>query len=211
MKPTLALCGLALFALPGCLGSSNSLAQLLVDTVETMETFESQTTTMPTSGSATYTGSVIGFTAASTLATEARVIAGEAEMQADFTSAGGTVSGTLSNFQANDNVDRTALDTAINTGDTAAVDAIIDQFEAIDGEIAITDGVITGTRYVANVSGTLTHGSDEITVDGKGSGNFAGTDADGIKFYTDSDLTEGADFAVNGSPTAGMLYVNAAQ
>ena len=216
--PQLIAATLILASLAACSSTSGSstpegdLAQMLVDNANAIADFENEgTPVMPTSGSATYTGTVTAHVADNDAATNARVFAGEAEMTARFTNAGGTVSGRFDNFLAKDDVDKFALANAIGAGDEAEVRDLLDGFSAADGALTLSNGDIALDQFTADISGTLTHDGDRIVFGGTGEGQFLGKNADGAKFFGSTTPTGGGHqitMTENGAGRVGEVYAN---
>ncbi|MAM60326.1 hypothetical protein [Maritimibacter sp. UBA3975] len=213
LRTGLSIC--AVFALSGCLkgtGLQGSLAEVVYDSITEVGELESQTTVMPTGGTASYTGSALIQMADSATTTNQRVMAGEATLDASFSAAGGAVSGTLQNFVGAKDVNMQAFNTAVYSGTVADVEAQLADFSPVDGKIDVTSDTSTGERFTVGFSGTLTQDGDTIMVGGTGAGQFVGADADGVKIYggttlngfgTQSTLTE------NGTAQEGQIYINA--
>jgi hypothetical protein len=205
----------AVFALSGCLkstGLQGSLAEVVYDSITEVGALENETTTMPTSGTASYTGSALIQMADSATAANQRVMAGEAMLDARFSAAGGAVNGTLQNFVGAKDVDMQAFNTAIYSGTVSDIEAQLADFSPVDGTIDVTAVASTRERFTVGFSGTLTQDGDTIEVGGTGAGQFVGADAAGLKVYggttlngfgTRSTLTE------NGTPQEGQVYINA--
>ncbi|WP_298494398.1 hypothetical protein [uncultured Maritimibacter sp.] len=211
----------ALALLTACAGTSGSstpegdLAQMLVDNAQAIADLENEQgntrTTMPTSGSATYTGTVTAWVADNDTATNARVFAGEAEMTARFTNAGGSVTGRFDNFLAKDDVNKFALGNAIGAGDEAGVRDLLDGFSQADGSLTLSNGAIAAAEFTADLSGTLTHDGDRIAFGGTGEGQFVGRNAEGAKFYGSTTATGGGNqitITENGAGRVGEVYAN---
>jgi hypothetical protein len=213
LRAGLTLC--AAFVLSGCLkgtGLQGSLAEVVYDSITEVGEFENETTTMPTSGTASYTGSALIQMADSATDANQRVMAGEATLDARFSAAGGAVSGSLQNFVGAKDVDMQAFNAAIYTGTVADIETQLADFSPVDGTIDVTADTSTGERFTVGFSGTLTQDGDTIEVGGTGAGQFVGADADGVKVYggttlngfgTQSTLSE------NGSAQEGQIYINA--
>lgn len=205
----------AAFALSGCLKGTTlegSLAEVVYNSISEVGDLESQTTTMPNGGTASYTGSTLIQMANSAADTEQRVMAGTATLEAAFSAAGGAVSGTLGDFVGAKNVNMQEFNTAIYTGTVDDIEAQIADFTPVDGTIAVTSDTSTGERFTVGFAGTLTQDGDTIEVGGTGAGQFVGEDAAGLKIYggtnlngfgTQSTLTD------NGNAQEGQVYVNA--
>ncbi|MEC7762199.1 MAG: hypothetical protein VX874_09860 [Pseudomonadota bacterium] len=215
---TILTTGLGLFtatALSGCLTSTTNpdLAQLINDSITGIEALgTAQPSPMPTSSSATYTGAAIMQVGADNFDDVQRVFGGVANLQANFTSAGGSVSGEITNIVGAENVSTSALNTAIYSGSVEQIEDIVGAFTPATGSLDITDGVITGSTYRANISGEFEHEGDTFAYGGDGGGYFQGTDAEGMKFYGDTRIdSEGKQMTVteNGASRQGMVYVNA--
>lgn len=204
-------------ALSGCLkgtGLEGTLAEVVHDSINGIADLEQEDQTVPTSGSANYSGSAIIDMAPESFADERYVLAGEATLKANFSAAGGSLSGSLQNFVGAEAVNMTEFSDALYAGAVEDLEAQFEAFTAVDGTIEISpDGNANGNPVVA-FDGTLTHEGNTIEVGGTGSGHFIGTDAAGVKIYGGTGLSVNGDMAtldINGAPQKGMVYVNALQ
>lgn len=118
------------------------------------------TTEMPVSGTADYSG-VAGFSDVPDVSPENVFAVADVAMTASFTSTGGSINGSMTNF----------LDNDFDTG----------QVTAVGGSLTISDGVITGNTFTASVSGALTAREDRIEVTGGMNGQFVGDDAAALR------------------------------
>lgn len=202
-------------ALTGCLkgtGLEGSLAEVVYSSISDVGALESETTSMPTSGTATYRGSALIQMADTAFASEQRIIAGEATLNARFSATGGMVDGTLDNFVGQKDVNMQAFNDAIYSGTVDDIEAVLADFSPVDGSIDVTGNTASGTEFTVAFDGTLTQDGDTMKVGGTGAGFFVGADADGAKIYggtgtnskgTQSTLTE------NGASREGQVYINA--
>jgi hypothetical protein len=128
---------------------------------------------MPTVGSATYEGYA-------TLLVDTPIdsaLVGDARIVADFTD--GELWGNLSNF--------------VGTVDGSTYDDFAGTIALSDGQI----GVTTASSLTADMQGTLSSGTDTLTIDGGVQGNFRSDGAINAVGLTASD-TAGTDYIVNG-------------
>ncbi|MEC7762198.1 MAG: hypothetical protein VX874_09855 [Pseudomonadota bacterium] len=210
--------GLALgaaFALSGCLKGTTlegSLAEVVYDSITEVGELESQTTTMPTSSSASYTGSTLIQMSDNAADVEQRVIAGTATLEAQFSAAGGAVSGTLGDFVGAKNVNMQEFNTAIYSGTVADIEAQLADFSPVDGTITVSSDTSTDDRFTVGFDGTLTQDGDTIAVGGTGAGQFVGEDAAGLKIYGGTTLNgfgTQSTLSANGTSQEGQVYINA--
>lgn len=144
--------------------SFNDLATRADALVARAETLEATPLeSMPTTGTATYDG-VAAFSRSELMETTDMLSA--ATVNANFGDS--TISGQLSNFRVYDGT-------------------------AIDGTVAIQNGAISGTDFIADLSGQLSDDGEAILVDGAMIGGFGGPNAEMLaaiaagETYTDAE------------------------
>lgn len=136
------------------------------------------TANMPTSGSATYTGFMVGDIQPASGPSDA--IIGDTSLTASF-AGGGSVSGTVSNVASSTN-------------------------GALTGNLAISGGSIVGNLALGtSISGTLTgYGAESVTISGNLAGGFVGDNADGILLGTGLGSAATATFSSSPAGTANL-------
>lgn len=170
-----ALAGSA-FLLQGCETLATlSLASEFTNTRADVQALsETTASTMPTSGSATYTGDTA---LAGDFGATNYVMLGETTLNAAFSATGGTVTGTMSNFSG-----VTLTDAQVEQYNNGTLNA----FEAaraanvVDGTVAVTDGVIAGTGFEATTTGDLKMAGSTYAITGEIEGTFRGDGATAV-------------------------------
>lgn len=178
-KPLFAISAVALGAvsLSGC--GAISVATTAAEFEEAYSRVDSMATTsngsMPTSGSATYTGNtVIGAGSGN----DNYILLGDAELQANFTNAGGTVTGNMDNFSRIKLTD--AQVTAFNNG-SLSTNQVVAAAANASGDVDITNGVITGTGFRAQTDGQVTSKGTTFDISGRIDGEFKGNGASAVQ------------------------------
>lgn len=174
------LAGMA--ALAGC-AQVNAAGKLLTyNTISSALADAEITATMPSAGTAEYSG--IAAIGAKTDTVNVALV-GDAALTADF--AAGTIDGTIDDFIG------AKLDTDIDPEDLQAIfTGSLDTLLAIgtaDGQVDVTNGAISGSTFTADFDGDVT--LDDGTVvspSGTMSGDFYGTDGELIEATAACDL-----------------------
>ncbi len=129
------------------------------------EATETPVADVPTQGKATYEGVAV-FGMSKTV--QAIGLAGDVELEANFRPGGGDLSGSIQKFTG----------VEIDPGDLiGSASAKIANMATADGEVAITDGVITGNRFSANFDGDLTYDNTDLDLSGTMQGGIFGAQA----------------------------------
>lgn len=171
--------------------------------------------TMPTSGSATYNG--LAGLAVNKGGGMADAYAGRAEFTANFTGAGGTISGEFTDFVQQQDVrteDITAFLASAKALRTQGGDAgqlAADFFvkpEAVEGNITVRPAAIAGAYFAPTFAGSI-QGASDITVAGSGDGFFFGERGEvlSVEATTDEKLV----VTRNGAAASGQLIALGAQ
>ncbi|MBV7409475.1 hypothetical protein [Maritimibacter sp. DP1N21-5] len=186
---TILVLGVGALALSGCAATKFATKLNDFDKLETEVNGMSATTTMPTTGSATYTGTsaIAGSWEDSNI-----VVLGDTTMTANFATA--RVTGTIDDLVGADLNDRQKE--RYDNGDLGVL-AIVRTSERADGTIAIRDGVIAGNTFAATADGDFTMDGYNYVVGGGVDGEFRGTGATAIA------AEDGATFSFTRNGTAG--------
>jgi len=168
------LIGTTIIGLSGCevTESRVSKASALLDEIGLLDSTPS--IDMPTSGSATYTGYATGEIDVSSTITD--TVIADANFTATFSGAGGTLSGSMSNFSASTG----------GFGSTQSTDMA-------GSLLTLSGGTISGNSFTGAIDGTLIYNSNTITVDAAASGGFLGPAADTLlgEFIGSSSVSSG--------------------
>lgn len=199
------------FLLSGCLsnGTLGTLPQTIYDSLEGNATLK-DTPTLPTSGTATYTGSALLQTGTSGFAKEQTFAAGEATLDVDF--ANPSMSGKLTNFQGANNIDPLVFQREIYSQDVDRIAAALKDFSPAAGEITVSTVAVTGGRFDVGYDGSLDVDGTTVTVGGTGSGYILGPNAEGVKLYGSTFVNNfGQQMTVkaDGTDQFGSVYINA--
>lgn len=185
IRSTILITGAA-FALSGC--AALSVATKASDFVNTQEEVDAMPDTavsdMPTSGSATYSGS--GYIAADYGADSNVMFLGDSEMTATFTATGGSVVGRMDNFSGLELTD--AQRTQLENGDVDA-SVLLAAAKSASGEIGFTNGTIAGSGFVTDADGTVSMEGSDYGVSGNVQGQFHGDQAASMKVTGDTGTT----------------------
>ena len=152
------LIGISALALSGCEDFTPVDDDRATDAAELLDSISELDPTpaasMPTSGSATYNGYVTGEIGVSGTITD--VVLADTTLVASFTGVGGSISGTIDNFESSQSAD-------------------------ISGsQLILSGGTIASNAFTANVDGVLGYDDDTVTVDATLVGGFLGDDADAV-------------------------------
>lgn len=178
----LALCAPALAVLAACAPGSSivdaaEVAANVADVIADIGVTPSTQPTMPTSGTAQYNGYATAMIT-ETLATQTGTqFVGALVLEAEFTDSGGTVTGTIGDMLAKDEVNQTELFQAILAGDRDALETLLDGYDQTSGQVTLRNGVITGGNFAGDLAGTLTHEGSDFTFGGTATGSFSGDTA----------------------------------
>ncbi|MEC7765176.1 MAG: hypothetical protein VX874_24945 [Pseudomonadota bacterium] len=142
---------------------------------------------MPKSASATYSGySSIILSKAGPTSALIDILVGRSTLTANFTSTGGTVAGTASDFTYVNDLSQAEFDARTTAASAAYATAttredmvevgrlLFDSEGKANGSIDVTNGQITGNTLTADVAGTVEHGGYSTSINGAATGSFAG-------------------------------------
>lgn len=174
---TLTLGLFAAFSVSGCAGIKVLNTAQAFDDVRDEVSDLPDTATMPTSGTATYRGQA-ALAADYGPGEDNYVLLGDTTVNATFTGAGGTMSGTMEDF-----VRVKLSDSEVDDYNDGKINKAAVLFSSVNarGTVDLTGGVITGNRFVMDTDGTLTARGETIDVSGQIDGRFAGTGAKAIE------------------------------
>lgn len=185
----------------------NSYHDELYGDTYTGATAMANTTTMPTTGTATYTGyAAVAGNYDNAVTTQPNIVAvGTAELSADFGT--GSLSGSATNF-----VGGPFGPPDPKTGNrtpTAKVQYYAGTVTVSNGCIGTANGCSNVTQpyqVSANYKGTLTGGGNTVAVSGQALGDFKGTSAQGVTLLTNTGTV-----TLNGAKVDGGLQIYAKQ
>lgn len=203
--------------LSACAGSSGdgstpeSVAQTVGEAIAALSDVGAAPATMPTSGSARYTGYATAFVKDTITDQVGRQLVGNAIFTATFDASGGTVDGRLTDLLGKRNVNQTELFAAIQNGHAGDIEDVLADYTEASGDIALSNGDISGDRFEARIDGTIRHEGAELRFDGRGDGSFSGDDAAGVQFTGIAGGSGNMTLTEDNALRAGTLAVVAAQ
>ncbi|WP_292023253.1 hypothetical protein [Maritimibacter sp. UBA3975] len=171
-----------------------------------------ETTTMPTTGGATYAGYATGMIKDMALDSTGgpqqigRHFVGDASFDVSFSSNDASFSGDITNILAKDDVDQRDVYTTYFSGSQQDIEDMISGFDPTTGSIRIANGALAPTATSPNavasdVSGSFTHNGDTLEFGGRGRGFFFGADGEGLN--VNAETNDGLTITENGATRVG--------
>lgn len=182
-------------SLSGCLRGSTAdpaaVAAALFEARSTANSILIDATTLPTTGSGTYSGYAAGMIKDTALDSTGgpqqigRHWVGDATFDVAFSSNSATFDGSIANILAKDDVDQRDAYTLYATGTQEEIATYLETFDQTTGSIAIKNGKLSPQVFNANyvtsdVSGGFTHNGDDLQFSGTGRGYFFGAEGQGL-------------------------------